>query len=68
MSVKLVVLNKRKEFFKAKGKKAKSVFLNPDGTFKGGFEGCVKYQKSKGIDEKGATKLCSYIGRRAGKI
>lgn len=34
--------------------------INSDGTFKGGFSGCVKSGKSK--------KLCAYIGRRAGKI
>lgn len=34
--------------------------INKDGTFKGGFKGCVASGKSRA--------LCAYIGRRAGKI
>lgn len=49
-------------------KAKKDSHLNPDGTFKGGFEGCVSYQKGKGLSANSARKLCAYIGRRAGKI
>lgn len=46
-----------------------SAYLNPDGTFIGGFEGCVKYmQAEKGLPEENARKLCAFIGRKAGKI
>jgi hypothetical protein len=46
-----------------------SAYLNPDGTFKGGFEGCVQHMMStKGLPEENARKLCAYIGRQAGKI
>lgn len=49
--------------------KASSPYLNPDGTFKGGFEGCVKhFQHTKGLSEERARALCAYIGRRTGKI
>ena len=51
-----------------KAKKEKSEYVNSDGTFKGGFKGCVAYQQSKGKSEESARKLCAYIGRRAGKI
>jgi len=51
---------------KAKGD---SAYINPDKTFKGGFEGCVRFQKEKkGLADENARKLCAYIGRRAGKI
>lgn len=46
-----------------------SEYINKDGTFKGGFDGCVRYQREKkGLSDKSAHKLCAYIGRRAGKI
>jgi hypothetical protein len=49
---------------KAKGSK----YINPDGTFKGGFEGCVKhFMEIKGLKKENAQKLCAYIKRRAGK-
>jgi len=51
-----------------KAKKEGSKYINPDKTFKGGFKGCVAYQQSKGLSKESATKLCAYIGRRAGKI
>ena len=55
------------ELCKAKGNK--SAYINPDGTFKGGFKGCVRYQmEKKGLAKDNATRLCAYIGRRAGKI
>lgn len=50
---------------KAKGD---SAYINPDKTFKGGFDGCVAFQKTKGLSNESARKLCAYIGRRAGKI
>ena len=63
----LIDYTSRNELMKAD--KGKSKYLNSDHTFKGGFEGCVSYQKeSKGLPEKNARKLCAYIGRRAGKI
>ena len=47
----------------------KSPYINPDGTFKGGFDGCVKHMMTiKGLPEENARKLCAYIGRKAGKI
>jgi hypothetical protein len=49
-------------------KAKKDNHLNPDGTFKGGFKGCVAAQKEKGLSDESAHKLCAYIGRRAGKI
>jgi hypothetical protein len=46
-----------------------STYINPDGTFKGGFDGCVEYQMNvKGLPEENARKLCAFIGRAAGKI
>ena len=49
--------------------KQRSKFINPDGTFKKGFDGCVEYQmKTQGLDRESAEKLCAYIGRKAGKI
>lgn len=40
-----------------------------DGSFKGGFDGCVQHMMStKGVEEPNARKLCAYIGRQAGKI
>ena len=46
-----------------------SAFINPDGSFKGGFEGCQKYmQDVKGLPAENAQKLCAFVGRKAGKI
>lgn len=42
--------------------------INADGTFKGGFDGCVEHFIGKGVNKEGAAKLCAYIGRKAGKI
>lgn len=43
--------------------------VNPDGTFKGGFEGCVDhFMTCKGLPKENAEKMCAYIGRAAGKI
>jgi hypothetical protein len=51
------------EFVKVSGK------VNANGTFQGGFDGCVKHmQESKHLPEANAEKLCAYIGRNAGKI
>ena len=47
------------------GKKEGSKYINPDGTFKGGFDGCVKYQMEvKGLAEENAQKLCAHIAKR----
>lgn len=57
------------EILTAQVKLADSPYLNPDGTFKGGFEGCVKhFMEVKGLPEENARKMCAYIGRQAGKI
>jgi hypothetical protein len=43
--------------------------MNEDGTFTGGFDGCVEHMMScEGHDEDSARKICAYIGRKAGKI
>jgi hypothetical protein len=43
--------------------------LNPDGTFIGGFQGCMDHMMTcKGLPEENAKKLCAFIGRAAGKI
>jgi len=43
--------------------------LAPDGSFVGGFEGCVEhFVECEGMPEERARRLCAYIGRRAGKI
>ena len=50
-------------------KARRSEYLNEDGTFKGGFDGCVAYfRKVRGLPKENAQKLCAFIGRRAGKI
>lgn len=43
-------------------------YMNKDGTFKGGFDGCVEmFSKCcKGVKDPDA--LCAYIGKKAGKI
>lgn len=43
-------------------------FLNKDGTFKGGFDGCVKMFSNCCSGVKDPDRLCAYIGRKAGKI
>jgi len=46
-----------------------SPYINPDGSFKGGFDGCVAhFTKIEGMSEESARRLCAYIGRRTGKI
>jgi len=43
--------------------------IAPDGTFVGGFDGCVEhFTECEGLPEENARKLCAYIGRHAGKI
>lgn len=43
--------------------------VNKDGTFVGGFQGCVDHMmNTKGLDKSHAEALCAYIGRQAGKI
>jgi phage I-like protein len=55
--------------FYAADSSARDAYLNPDGTFKNGFEGCVAYmQEVEGHDEESARKICAAIGRDAGKI
>jgi len=52
-----------------KAKKKGSKYINPDGTFKGGFDGCVShFTEIKGLKKENAERLCAYIGRGAGKI
>lgn len=60
---------------KVKAKDDDSKWFNPDGTFKGGFEGCVDYFMSKpdfkakdpnDTKREGAEKLCAYINRQKG--
>jgi len=47
----------------------RSAYINKDGTFKGGFKGCERYQQNvKGLSKESAAKLCAFIGRKAGKI
>ncbi len=56
-------------FFSADGGEKKSASLNDDGTFKGGFDGCVShFMETEGLERENAEKLCAYIGRRAGKL
>ncbi len=50
------------EFVKVSGK------VNDNGTFKAGFDGCVKHMEGQGKTAESAAKLCAYIGRKAGKI
>ena len=54
---------------KKTSKKKRCRHLNPDNTFKGGFDGCVAhFMECKGLKKENAERLCAYIGRRAGKI
>jgi hypothetical protein len=47
----------------------RSAYLNPDGTFIGGFDGCVAhFMETKGLEKDHAEALCAYIGRKAGKM
>ena len=47
----------------------KDGYQNDDGTFRGGFDGCVAWaQNTKGLSDKRARALCATIGRDAGKI
>lgn len=48
---------------------ATSPDLNPDGSFIGGFDGCVAHMMStEGVSEDSARRICAVIGRNAGKI
>lgn len=42
--------------------------VSKSGEFVGGFAGCVVHFQGKGLSKESATKLCAYIGRKAGKI
>ncbi len=44
-----------------KSKDGKSKYLNPDGTFKGGFDGAVKYFMSQGYSKESAEKIAGKI-------
>jgi len=45
--------------------KKKCRHMNPDNTFKGGFDGCVEhFRECKGLKKENAEKLCAYINRR----
>lgn len=45
------------------GGKTGAAFINPDGTFKGGFEGCVRYQTEiRGLSDEAARRLCAEAG------
>lgn len=48
-------------------KLADSPYLNEDGTFKGGFDGCVSHmQEIEGHSEESAKKICGYIAQQKG--
>lgn len=47
-------------------KAKKAGYLNPDGTFKGGWGGCVRHMKSGGKSQESAEKICGYIKARKG--
>jgi len=39
-----------------------SKYMNPDGTFKGGFSGCVSHMiEVEGHSKESAAKICGYI-------
>src|SRR5260370_41953554 len=41
-----------------------SKYMNPDGTFKGGFSGCVSHMiEVEGHSKESATKICGYIAQ-----
>lgn len=43
----------------------KSPYMNPDGTFKGGFDGCVLHMtKMEGHSEESARKICGSIAQQ----
>jgi len=42
-------------------------YKNPDGTFKGGFDGCVSYMKAQGKSEESAKEICGKIAAEKGK-
>ena len=47
----------------------KARYVNPDGTFKNGFDGCVAYMMNcRGLKRENAERLCAWIGRKTGKI
>jgi phage I-like protein len=48
-------------------KEERAAYLNPDGTFKNGFDGCVAYMINvEGHDEDSAKKICGYIAKQKG--
>ena len=46
---------------------AGDAYKNPDGSFKDGFDGCVKYMKAKGHSQESAEKICGSIAAKKGK-
>jgi hypothetical protein len=63
----------KKQKMEVKAKEYDPKWFNPDGTFKGGFEGCVEYFMSKpdfkpknpnDTKREAAEKLCAYINRQ----
>lgn len=44
-----------------------SEYKNPDGTFKGGFDGAVRYFEHKGYSHESATKIAGKIAAEKGK-
>lgn len=50
-----------------KKRKGESAYLNSDGSFKGGFDGAVKYFMSEGYDKEAATKIAGKIAASKGK-
>lgn len=51
---------------KAKKKHKDSAYLNSDGTFKGGFDGAVKYFMSQGYSKESAEKIAGKIAAEKG--
>lgn len=46
-----------------------SPYVNPDGSFVGGFDGCVlHFTREKGLSDVAARKMCAYIGRETGHM
>ncbi len=50
-----------------KANAAGDAYKNPDGTFKGGWKGCIEYQKAQGYSEESAKKICGKIAAEKGK-
>ena len=75
MAVRFKKLSKFRLFFNASPRRqtqssnAKSDYLNPDGTFKDGFKGCVAHMQTEeggAHSEASATKICGSIAAQSG--